>query len=467
MSRRRCANLLLSMLLFVSLNLNTGCSGPAKKDDFADLMKSAQAARATGHEDLAANCLKDAFDNLPGKDNAGRAPSINQIYPEILALASDLRQSGRFSLSKTMLDKAIEIESECTIEGKQSAVAVKEETEKMGDMEINLLKRADKAKDLKNELKKLKLTTRGLFKQFQKGDYDQVARDGRAHLEVLRKTRGVASNAYCDARNLVVDSLLLKDNVTGAIKLLEDDVPELSNFKVEDLKNADEDAAEAALFLSPLLEQIAGLQLSIKKYDEAEKNAKRAYELAQTMGGKLNSTSAASLVTLATIMRVRGKYKESLEASKCALPLFAKAKKHRDSWERCLYTIAQAEADLGQHENARQDFLKLVRMAEGKPQRGVSSASLAVAAVYFRTQGDEKRYEGIKDKAIQLASRNGEPRASIEMVYELLGDGAVSMSKFTQAEDFYRTALKYAAASQKEGLEKKIATCKRNRSAES
>ncbi|MCC7532017.1 MAG: tetratricopeptide repeat protein [Candidatus Melainabacteria bacterium] len=455
------------MLLFISLSVTTGCSGPAKKDDFASLITSAQAARATGHEDLAANCLKDAFDTLPGKNNPGRAQSINQIYPEILALALDLRQSGRFSLSKTMLDKAIEIEPECTIEGKQSAVVVKEETEKMGEMEINLLKRADKAKDLKDELKKLKLTTRDLVKQFQKGDYDQVARDGRAHLEVLRKTRGVASNAYCDARNLVVDSLLLKDNVTGAIKLLEDDLPELSNFKDEDLKNADENAVEAALFLSPLLEQIAGLQLSIKKYDEAEKNAKRAYALAQTMGGKLNSTSAASLVTLATIMRVRGKYKEALEASKSALPLFAKGKKHRDSWQRCLFTIAQAEADLGEHENACHDFLNLVRVAESKPQRGVSSVSLAVAAVYFRTQGDEKRYEDIKDKAIQLASRNGEPRASIEMVYELLGDGAVSMSKFTQAEDFYRAALMHASASQVEGLEKKIATCKRNRSAAS
>lgn len=455
------------MLLLISLNVNSGCSGPAKKDDFAGLMKSAQAARSTGHEDLAANCLKDAFDHLPAKDNVARTQAVNQIYPEILALASDLRESGRFSLSKTMLDKAIEIESECTIEGRQSAVAVKVETEKMGDMELNLLKRADKTKDLRNELRQLKHTTKDLAKQFQQGDYEQVARDGRVHLELMRKTRGVASNAYCDARDLVVDSLLLKDNVAGAIKLLEDDVPELSNFKDEDLKNADEEAAEAALFLSPLLEQIAGLQLTMSKYDEAEKNAKRSYELAQTLGGKLNATSAASLVTLATIMRVRGKHTEALETAKTALPLFARAKKHRDSWERCLFTIAQTEADLGQDQKAKHDFFKLARAAESKPQRGVSSISLAAAAVYFRIQGDDEKYEELKDKAIGLASRKGEARASIEMVYEVLGDGAVRMSKFTQAEDFYQTALKYAASFQKEALEKKIATCKRNRSATS
>ncbi len=179
----------------------------------------------------------------------GCNPSIRS-HPEVLALASDLRQSGRFSLSKTILDKAIEIESECTIEGKKSAIDVKAETEKTGDLELSLLKRADKVNELKGELKQLKHTTRDLMKQFQRGDYQSVARDGRAHLEVMRKTRGVASNAYCNARDLVVDSLLYEDKVKAAIKLLEDDVSELRDFKDEDLKNADEDAARVSNFFS-------------------------------------------------------------------------------------------------------------------------------------------------------------------------------------------------------------------------
>jgi hypothetical protein len=109
MSKRRCANVLLSMFLLIILNVTSGCSGPAKKDDFAGLMKSAQTARSTGHEDLAANCLKDAFDKLPAKDNAARVQAINQIYPEILALASDLRESGRFFLYKKNFVKSNEI----------------------------------------------------------------------------------------------------------------------------------------------------------------------------------------------------------------------------------------------------------------------------------------------------------------------------------------------------------------------
>lgn len=464
MSNRRYSNFLPAALLLVILAATSGCSQPEKKDDFNALMKSAQSARASGHEDLAANCLKEAFDQLPAKDNAARAQSVNQIYPEILALATELRRSGRFSLSKTILDKAIEIEPECTIEGKKSAIDVKAETEKVGDLEINLLKRADKVNELKGELNQLKHTTKDLVKQFQRGDYELVARDGRAHLEVLRKTRGVASNAYCNARDLVVDSLLYEDKVPSAIKLLEDDATELRDFKDEDLKNADEDAAESALYLAPLLGQIASLQLTLGQYEEAEKNAERSFELAQTLGGKLNPTSASGLTTLAMIRRVRGQNKEALELSKKAMTYFVKGKKNRDALMRCRMTIAQAEAELGQTRNAKNDFDKLVDEAEGKGRTSIASVSTAMAAVFYRAQGEEKKYAELSGKAIKLASRKGESKASIHLMYETLGDGAVRMSKFSEAEGFYQIALKNAPKLLKGNLEKKIAMCKKNRS---
>lgn len=464
MSRRRYSNILFFILLLVTLSSTSGCTQATKKEDFGSLIKSAQTARASGHEDLAANCLKEAFELLPPKESAARVQSINQIYPEILALASDLRQSGRFSLSKTILDKAIEIEPECTIEGKKSAIDVKAETEKVGDLELNLLKRADKVKELKGELKQLKHTTKDLLKQFQRGDYESVARDGRAHLEVMRKTRGVASNAYCNARDLVVDSLLYEDKAQSAIKLLEDDVSELRDFKDEDLKNADEDAAESALFLAPLLGQISNLQLTQGQFGEAEKNARRAFELAQTLGGKLNPTSASSLTTLAMIMRVRGQDKQALETAEKAMSYFAKGKKNRDALTRCRMTMAQAEAALGQTSNAKKDFDKLVKEAEGKEQNSIASVSMAQAAVFYLAQGDAVKYANLSEKAIKLASRKGESKASIQIMYETLGDGAVRMSKFSEAEGFYKIALKNAPQLLKENLEKKIAMCKKNRS---
>lgn len=241
------------------------CGQTVKKDVFADLINDGAQARSTGHEDRAANSLKEAFEMLPPVGSPKRVECVNRLYPEILALSADLRRSGRFSLSKTMLDKAIEIESECNLPDKKSAVALKEETEKVGEMELSLLKRADKAKELRFELKQLKHTTRDLAKQFASGDFEQVARDGRAHLEVLRKTRGVASKAYCDARRLIIESMLHQGNPEGALKLLEDDVLELNTFKDSELMNADEEAVENALFLSPLLAQISGLQLTLGK----------------------------------------------------------------------------------------------------------------------------------------------------------------------------------------------------------
>ncbi len=464
MSKRRIKNQFTTGIMLVILSTTCGCSTPEKKDDFAGLIKAAQTARTSGHEDLAANCLKEAFEKLPAKDNAVRAQAINQIYPEILALAADLQKLGRFSLSKTILDKAIEIESECTIEGKQSAVAVKEETEKVGELEINLLKRADKSNELKAELKQLKHTTKDLVKQFHQGNYSVVAHEGRAHLEVLRKTRGVPSNAYCDARNLVIDSLVYEDNIPAAIKLLEDDVPELSNFKDEDLTNADDEAIEAALFLSPLLGQIGDLQVKIGKYDEAEKNAKRSFDLAQILGGKLHPTSAFSLTTLALVKRMKGQEKEALEYGKKAIPYYEKAKKRRGEMIRCLLLIAQSETALGQTHEAKKVFDRLVNQAEHRQDRGTSSIVMARAAAFYRAQGDEERYRNLSDKAIKFSSQKGEPRNSIVATYDALGEGAVRMSKFTEAERFYTTALKYADKFQKVSLEKKIEMCKRNRS---
>ncbi len=451
-------------MLAATLCICAGCSRLPQENNFNSLIQSSQKSRSLGHEDAAANDLKEAFEKLPPRENAQRVQSVNQLYPEILALASALRQSGRFSLSKTLLDMGIEIEPECTIDGKQSARALKEETEKFGDMEISLLKRADKAKELRQELKQLKHTTKDLSKAFLNGEYKQVARTGRAHLETLRKTRGAASNAYCDARRIVVQSMLYDDNTDSAIKLLEDDIPELSNFKDEDLKNADEESVESALFLSPLLSQIADLQFSMGRYQQAEKNARRSFELAVILGGKMDQDSALSQVVLANILRVKGKDKEALTAAESVMPYFDKSNGSRESWLRCLFTIAELEEALGQTRAAKKDFDRLIEAADHSAQPGNSCIALALAAAFYRQQGDERKYVQLRDKAIQSAAGKGEPRASLKSVYETLGDCSQRFSKFSEALGFYETALPYANKFQSESLGKKIASCKKNKS---
>lgn len=446
------------------LSFATGCGETAKKDNFAELITDGATARSAGHEDRAANSLKEAFELLPPQSDPKRVACVNKLYPETLALASALRQSGRFSLSKTMLDKAIEIESECTLPGKKSAIELRAETEKVGEMELSILKRADKAKELRHELKQLKLTTRDLVKQFDSGDFEQVARDGRAHLEVLRKTRGAASNAYCDARRLVIDSLLHQGNTEAALKLLEDDVPELNKFNDKDLANADEEAVESALFLSPLLAQIADLQLSLGRNAEAEKSAARSLQIAQVLGGKANPDAASSKLVLATILKEKGRDKEALELARDALPLLSKSKRQQASRVRCLYTVAQLEDSLGQKREAKRDFDKLIAEAESHEQRGTSGISLAIGAAFYRTLGDQQKYANLKDKAIKIAQRKSESPNSVRVIYETLGDSSVRFSKFSEALPYYEIALKNADRLQKERLEKKIAACKKNKS---
>lgn len=450
--------------LMLVLSTLTGCGETVKKEDLSALIRDAAAARSSGHEDRAANSLKEAFDLLPAPGQPKRVDCINKIYPEILALALDLRQSGRFSLSKTMLDKAIEIESECTLPDKKSATALKAETEKVGDMEISLLKRADKAKEFRLELKQLKHTTRDLVKQFDSGDFEQVARDGRAHLEVLRKTRGAASNAYCDARRLVIDSMLQQGNTEGALNLLEDDVSELNRFNDRDLANADEDAVESALFLSPLLAQISDLQLCLGKENEARKNAERSIEIARILGGKANPDAATGMLVLATIMKDHGKEREALEMAKNALPLMSKVKHQHANWVRCLYTIAQLEDSLGKTSEAERDFDRLISDAERHEQRGATGVSLAIAAAFYRARGEKEKYNALKDKAIKIALNKNEPPNSARLIYETLGDSCVRASKFSEALPYFGTALKFASKLQKEVLEKKIAACKKNKS---
>ncbi len=440
------------------------CGQTVKKDVFADLINDGAQARSTGHEDRAANSLKEAFEMLPPVGSPKRVECVNRLYPEILALSADLRRSGRFSLSKTMLDKAIEIESECNLPDKKSAVALKEETEKVGEMELSLLKRADKAKELRFELKQLKHTTRDLAKQFASGDFEQVARDGRAHLEVLRKTRGVASKAYCDARRLIIESMLHQGNPEGALKLLEDDVLELNTFKDSELMNADEEAVENALFLSPLLAQISGLQLTLGKQAEAEKSARRSLEIAKILGGKANPDASSSQLVLAIILKQQGKNKEALLSARGALPLLANAKHQRQNWIRCLCTIAELEDLLGLKVEARRDFDQLINEAETARDPGAASVSLAVAAAYYRTQGDQAKYLKLKEEAITLAQRKSEPPFSVAMTYETLGDSSVRFSKFSEALQSYETAVRYASQHQKESIEQKIAACKKNKS---
>lgn len=443
---------------------STGCSQTVKKDDLSDLIKDASVARSSGHEDRAANSLKEAFDLLPPSGDPKRADCINKIYPEILVLAEDLRQSGRFSLSKTMLDKAIQIESECTLPDKKSATALKAETEKVGDLELSLLKRADKAKELRLELKQLKHTTRDLVKQFDSGDFEQVAREGRAHLEVLRKTRGAASKAYGEARRLVIESMLHQGNVEAALKLLEDDVPELSNFSDRDLASADEEAVESALFLSPLLAQISDLQLTLGRDAEAQKSAMRALAIAKIIGGKANPDVATGKLVLATILKSRGQYKEALEMAEGALPLMSSAKHQRANWLRCLYTIAQLEDTLGKKQKAKDHFDELIAEAERHEHLATAGVSLAIGAAFYRSEGDQKKYNQYKDEAINIAQRKNEPSNSAFMIYETLGDSSVRFSKFSEALPYFETALKYASSSQKKIIEGKIAACKKNKS---
>lgn len=453
----------LTLCICCAAFLLFGCSSESKKDDLPALVKSSAKARAGGHEDAAANDLKEAFERLPQKGSARRIECINQLYPETIELSILLRQLGRLSLANTMLDKAIEIEPECTIQDKQSAVALKKETERVGEMEATLIKRADKAKELRDGLKELKHTTRDLSKLFARGDFEQVARDGRKHLEILRKSRGAASNAYCDARRLVVESMLQQDNIEGAIKLLEDDVNELSNFKDNDLRNGDEEAVESAMYLAPLLGEIANLEVTVGRFDEAEKNALRSFELAKIMGGKASPDSNGGQLAYAAILQSKGKNKEALDAANAALPFFQRSRANRALRVRCLYTIAHLQEALGNTKLAKKGYDHLILEAKENPQPGSSSISLALAAAFYRTQ-TENEYSKLKDEAIKLASRKGEPKSSIQVMYETLGDSSVRFSKFTEAQSDYEKALKYAPEFQKENLQKKIDMCKKNRS---
>jgi len=444
--------------------LFSSCSTAPKKDEFSDFINSSKKSRSLGHEDAAANDLKQAFDALAPKGKSGRVEQINLIYPEIIALSSELRQSGRFSLAKTMLDKAIQIQTECTLQDKKSAVLLKEETERVGELEISLIKRADKAKELRNELKELKQTTKGLAKLFGRGDFEQVARDGRRHLEILRKSRGAASNAYCDARRVVVESMLQQDNVTGAIKLLEDDIAELSNFTDQELHNADDAAVESAMYLAPLLGEIANLQVSIGKFDEAERNALRSLQLAGIMGGKANADSSGAHLALSIALKAKGNHKEALKVARKALPFFKRSKSNRLLRTRCLYTVAQLEDSNGLKKEAQRDYGRLVNEAERDPQPGASIVALASAAAFYRSEGDAGEYSRLKELAVRLAQKKGEPGSSIQVMYETLGDSSVRFSKFTEALGMYELALKNAPLSQKESLQKKIAMCKKNMS---
>ena len=441
-----------------------GCSTEPKTDNFAALVKSSAKARTSGHEDAAANDLKDAFERLPQKGIAERTECINKLYPETIELSILLRQLGRLSLANTMLDKAIEIEPECTISGKQSAVALKKETERVGELEMTLIKRADKAKELRDGLKELKHTTRDLSRLFDKGDFEQVARDGRKHLEILRKSRGAASNAYCDARRLVVESMLQQDNIDGAIKLLEDDVNELSNFKDDDLRNGDEEAVESAMYLAPLLGEIANLEVTVGKFDEAEEKALRSFELARIMGGKATPDSNGGQLAYAIILQLKGKNKDALEAANAALPFFQRPRANRALRVRCLYTIAHLHEALGNTKLAQKGYDHLIREAQENPQPGSSSIALAMAAAFYRTHSEGVEYSKLKDEAIRLAGRKGEPQSSIQVMYETLGDSSVRFSKFTEGLNFYENALKHAPEFQKESLQKKIDMCKKNKS---
>lgn len=167
---------------------------------------------------------------------------------------------------------------------------------------------------------------------------------------------------------------------------------------------------------------------------------------------------------MAIILKQQGKNKEALLSARGALPLLANAKHQRQNWIRCLCTIAELEDLLGLKVEARRDFDQLINEAETARDPGAASVSLAVAAAYYRTQGDQAKYLKLKEEAITLAQRKSEPPFSVAMTYETLGDSSVRFSKFSEALQSYETAVRYASQHQKESIEQKIAACKKNKS---
>lgn len=453
------SNMLAAIMVF-SL---TGCGEASKKADFEKLIKSSNRARSIGHEDLAANDLKEALELLPPQSNSDRTMAVNLIYPEILALAADLRKSGRLSLSNTMYDRAIEIENDCTLPDKASAASLKKETEKMFDIEENILAKATSTNDLRAKEEALEATTNGFKDSLSKGDYEIIHKEGMKHFERVRLVSGEAGQLYEGIRKVVLNALKAEDKYSEAIALLKRDVKDLDTFSQEDLKNADTDSIQNAYYLSSTLCDLAKLEAASGDLQEAEANARRALRLATLLGGKMVQEKAFSQIVLSDILRIKGQNEQALALAKSAFAIMGTANFSLGYRARALAQIAKIEAALGNKDGAQKVCDSIFEMT--KQARAVDDIidSLAVAAVYFQTAGNEKKFLQTKELLVAKTLSPKAPYYANEAAFEMLGDSSRKLSRFSEALGYYQQALKYSSKEHTAKLGEKIAECKQNR----
>lgn len=308
-----------------------GCSSVEKKTDIAALVKSSIDARATGNEDLAANELKEAYELLPPKNSVGRVEAINQLYTPTLDLAAELSKAGRFSLSNTMYDKAIEIESECTVSRKRSATQLKRESEQVFDTEEKILTKATTVGEMKAKTLEMQRFTDGLARRLQSEDPKKVEADARKHLQLIRDSFGVASSQYLDILRVVENALSKQNAYQFAIEIVESDIRYLTDFKEEDLRNADADAIESVYFLIPLYCDLSALQLKAKKLDEAEQNARNACKYAKIVGGKEKGRLVNAQYALGSALHAKGEDNQALDVLQMAYALARQEKRGKES----------------------------------------------------------------------------------------------------------------------------------------
>ncbi len=457
--RSKCCNSIL--ISVTALLLIGGCTNAQTKSDFDGLLKSSATARSIGHEDLAANDLKEAFDLLPPKNDLKRVQRVNQLYPQLLALAADLRKSGRLSLSNTMYEKAIAIETECTLADKPSATDLRKETEDVFAQEEKILASATDKPDLRLKEMEFRRTSGILKKLFAKGEYRKVEAEGIKHSQSVRAMCGTDSALYDEARKVYIDTLLVQDKLAPALALLERDVKELDTFSEDDLKNADADAVQNAFFLCSALCEIAQLKTIIGELDDAEKTARRSLRLANILGGRMVLETALSQIVLADVLMKKGQNEEALALARSSYKLLGKIKSTPSDQIRALRIIAVLENSLGQKDLAKRDFSSLANLFTAYPRIRQSWISFPVAAAFYRSQGDKQGFLRLKDRAIKATLSKNISKFDTVAVFETLGDSAFQASEFSEAMSLYEKALQYSSKVRKDELEKKIERCKK------
>ncbi len=449
----------MTVVLSTTLFCLVGCSNAEKKADVASLIKSSVEARLIGHEDLAANYIKEAFDSLPPVNTPQRVLAVDQLYSETLILAKDLRKSGRLSLSDTLYDKAIEIEQESTLSSKQSARKLKQETEKMFDIEENILVKATGSNDLRESENRLRKITKHLEMLLKQGDYAKVESDGQKHLQIVRNACGTGSPVYENARQVYVSALLRLGMSKQALDLMGSDAKELKSFSDKDLENADAEAIQNAYFLDRFLCEFANVQLQLGDLSGAEKSARQSVDLAGTLGGKMVLEKAYAMLALSRALKAQGEFKPALDLAASAMPMMEQHGAYLEDKVRCLQVIAEVEETLDLKKEAARDFNKLIEIALTSPVTGDSPLALAVASAYFRANGNEKKCLELKNKSIANAMSEGD-KFETRSVFKKLGDSARKASRTQEAVSFYEKALRYSSKSQEMEIKEKIASCK-------